>query len=240
MAVKTVARERSKPRKPRANEPKNLHQSPFFRHLPAWFTLTAVLIVFIPNALGVTLSTGGRILQAIPDWVGGMLRGPSPISMVFMPSVQYWAEDIVRWSDAHGLDPNLLATIMQIESCGHPTVGSNAGAQGLFQVMPFHFTEGENYVDPETNAFRGASFLRQCLNASGGDVGLAMACYNGGQSLVTRPYANWPNESQRFHYWGTGIYAEATANQGRSTRLDEWLAAGGGNLCTRADGHLGL
>ena len=39
------------------------------------------------------------------------------------------------------LDPDIIATIIQIESCGNPAARSTAGAQGLFQVMPFHFEE---------------------------------------------------------------------------------------------------
>ena len=81
------------------------------------------------------------------------------ISPIFTREIQYWGNDIVRWSNSAGLDPNLLAVVMQIESCGDPRAVSSAGASGLFQVMPFHFHFGENPFDPDTNALRGTSYL---------------------------------------------------------------------------------
>ncbi|MBI1856315.1 MAG: transglycosylase SLT domain-containing protein [Chloroflexi bacterium] len=53
--------------------------------------------------------------------------------------MDYWAAAISRWANASNLDPNLVAVVMQIESCGNPSARSSAGAMGLFQVMPFHF-----------------------------------------------------------------------------------------------------
>ena len=53
------------------------------------------------------------------------------ISPVFSPQIQHWAPQIVTWSAQYGLDPDIVATIMQIESCGDPQAGSSAGAQGL-------------------------------------------------------------------------------------------------------------
>jgi hypothetical protein len=54
------------------------------------------------------------------------------LSPIFTASVQYWKDDLIRWSSEHNLDPNLSATVMQIESCGNPNAGSGAGAMGLF------------------------------------------------------------------------------------------------------------
>lgn len=162
------------------------------------------------------------------------------IAPLFTQEIQHWNNDIQRWALTYSVDPNLLATVMQIESCGHPTVGSSAGAQGLFQVMPFHFGSGENQLDPDTNAMRGANFLNYCLNASNGNAGLAMACYNGGPSVISRATASWPAETQRYYQWGTGIYADALNGSNQSPTLDRWLAAGGGTLCEWASTELGI
>jgi soluble lytic murein transglycosylase-like protein len=142
----------------------------------------------------------------------------------------------------YDLDPNLLATVMQIESCGHADVSSSAGAQGLFQVMPFHFEAGENQTDPNTNARRGANFLGECLGWASGDPNLAMACYNGGPGVgvLSRPYSTWPSETQRYYLWGSTIYADAVQNVSTSQSLNNWLDAGGSNLCARAANNLGL
>jgi soluble lytic murein transglycosylase-like protein len=153
------------------------------------------------------------------------------IAPLFTPEVQHWSAEIARWSAEYGLDANLLATVMQIESCGHPTIASSAGAQGLFQVMPFHFTAGEVMTDPDTNARRAAWVLDTCLGLAGGEAGAAMACYNGGPSVLRKPSTAWPKETQRYLVWGLGIYMDATSDRGQSAILDGWLAAGGQTLC---------
>ncbi len=127
---------------------------------------------------------------------------------------------------------------MQIESCGNPKAGSPAGAMGLFQVMPFHFTSDENGYDPETNAYRGMAYLSKGLIIANGDTGLALAGYNGGHSRITLPQSSWTYETQRYYYWGTGIYQDAITEKSNSNRLNEWLNAGGHSLCQQAANHL--
>jgi soluble lytic murein transglycosylase-like protein len=162
------------------------------------------------------------------------------IAPLFTPEVQYWAANIVRWAEAHGLDPNLAATVMQIESCGHPEIRSHAGATGLFQVMPFHFETGEIMSHPDTNARRGMDYLRLSLDRASGDARLALAGYNGGIGVIGRAESRWHNETVRYAYWGSGIYADASQNRDQSTRLQEWLNAGGASLCAKARQRLGI
>lgn len=162
------------------------------------------------------------------------------ISPIFMPSVQAWGDKIVAWAEPLALDPNLVATVMQIESCGAPHVVSKSGAQGLFQVMPFHFEAKEQMQDPDTNAKRGLAYLALGLARSSGDEGLALAGYNGGHSQIGKGYQQWPTQTQRYWYWGTGIYAEASSGATESARLQEWLKAGGQSLCNTAEAQLQL
>jgi hypothetical protein len=162
------------------------------------------------------------------------------LSPIFTDSVQYWKEDLLRWAGEHNLDPNLAATVMQIESCGNPNAGSGAGAMGLFQVMPFHFAANEEPYDPDTNAFRGMNYLAEGLEASGGHAGLALAGYNGGHSVINRSYDEWATETQRYYRWGSGIYREASAGWESSPTLSSWLSAGGQSLCVQAESILGL
>jgi len=158
----------------------------------------------------------------------------------FAPTVRHWSGKISHWSAQHRVSPHLLATVMQIESCGHPTVISGAGARGLFQVMPYHFAEGENMLEPDTNARRGSAFLKQCHQASDGVIGLTLACYNGGASVISKPRESWSHETQKYYRWGVGIYSDAVAGGTTSTTLDQWLAAGGRHLCARAERELGF
>jgi len=162
------------------------------------------------------------------------------IAPLFTPEVQYWAANIARWASEHGLDPNLAATVMQIESCGHPEIRSSAGATGLFQVMPFHFKPSEVMSNPDTNALRGMDYLRRSLESANGNARLALAGYNGGIGVIGRAESRWHNETVRYAYWGSGIYADASQNRAESARLDEWLKAGGASLCAKARQRLGI
>ncbi len=160
---------------------------------------------------------------------------PAPgLAPVFTEEVRYWEAQILAWSRTYGLDPNLIATVMQIESCGYLKARSPAGALGLFQVMPYHFEPDEDPFDPETNARRGLGYLRQAWERAQGDVRLALAAYNGGMKRLQEPESAWPRETQRYVRWGTAIYQDALAGRARSPALEEWLEAGGWWLCQQA------
>lgn len=181
----------------------------------------------------VTQSAGGETAVTASSSSGG-------ISPVFSKEVRHWEQKIIAWSAQFGLDPDITATIMQIESCGDPNAVSSAGAQGLFQVMPFHFAAGETMQDPDTNAFRGLTFYDTMLKHTGGDIFLSFAGYNGGYRAANNPHSTWARETQRYYYWAQGIYEEAKAGKSSSDRLAEWMAAGGAGLCRQAANRLGI
>jgi soluble lytic murein transglycosylase-like protein len=158
----------------------------------------------------------------------------SSISTTFSPEVAAWAPEIARWAAENGLEPDLVATVMQIESCGSQRAVSPSGAQGLFQVMPFHFRGDEAPLDPETNARRGLGYLAEALRLAGGRVDLALAGYNAGHSAIPLPRSAWPEETQRYVYWGAGILDDIDAGRLPSPRLEEWARSGGARLCAEA------
>lgn len=211
-----------------------------FRALIGVVILLAILLLSQPgfiDALGDNVSdrvtnSGGY------DMHGGVTVGTAQLAPLFTDEVLYWQDDIVRWGEQRNLNPNLIATIMQIESCGDPYVSSNAGAQGLFQVMPFHFENGENQLNPEENAMAGLDHLVDCLQWSDYDVGVSFACYNGGPSVIGRPQSQWFQESRDYFVWGGGIYTDASNGQSESDTLAQWLAAGGSRLCAQAQNTL--
>ena len=163
-----------------------------------------------------------------------------PLSPVFTPEVQYWDGRIQVWASAVGLDPNLVATVMQVESCGDPRALSRAGAMGLFQVMPYHFTASDDPYAPDTNALRGLGYLWRSLETANGDPRLALAGYNGGIGMIGRSESDWTEQTQRYAYWGSGIYSEASSGASNSIRLQEWLDANGISLCRQAHDRLGI
>ena len=162
------------------------------------------------------------------------------LSSLFTAEVLYWEEAILIWAQEWGLDPNLVATVMQIESCGDPNATSSAGAMGLFQVMPYHFEEYENPYAPSINAYRSLAYLSQALNNHKGNSRLAFAGYNGGITNSFRSISAWPAETVRYTQWGENIYQDAKAGHNYSPTLEEWLASGGASLCNQAHHRLGL
>lgn len=178
-------------------------------------------------------ATAEEAVAAAPLVAGG-------IAPLFTREIQHWAPQIVAWATEFGIDPNMAATVMQIESCGDPNAVSGSGAQGLFQVMPFHFSEGEVMQDPDTNARRGMAYLALGMQQTSGDTSRTFAGYNGGHGTAARSWETWPAETQRYYVWSTGIYEDAVAGSATSETLNEWLAAGGASLCQQASARLGI
>jgi soluble lytic murein transglycosylase-like protein len=205
-------------------------------YIPMWIPIAVAIALFIPAVWDNVTYVAQRVYTRLSSVVIQQISYPptGEIAPFFAPSVQHWAGQIDEWSTLYDVDTQLMATVMQIESCGHPTVVSSAGARGLFQVMPFHFEDNENMVDPDTNAKRSGLFLNYCYNAAGGDVGLALACYNGGPSVINRPLNSWANETKRYYRWGVGIYSDAIVNLSESDTLNQWMSAGGSRLCSSA------
>lgn len=179
------------------------------------------------------------------------------LSDVFTPEVQKWEENICQWSQEHELDPNLIATVMQIESCGNQQAESATGVRGLFQVTGMNL-DGEDPWDPDVSMAKGpGKVLKHEIDKSGGDIRAAMAGYNGGAKardyiagkinrsqlywfLVNHPSRLWwtrsralakINEVERYAQW-SNIYFEAKEN--KTDTLQEWLDLGGDRLCSAA------
>jgi len=196
--------------------------------------LAVALITCLLTALA--LNTPIRT-SALPMDTATSSTGLSPI---FTPEVQHWGNDIIRWATASSLDPNLVAVVMQIESCGDPRATSSAGAMGLFQVMPFHFQFGENPYNPETNALRGLGYLSRSLQTSQGNARLALAGYNGGIGVIARGEWTWSSQTIRYVQYGAPMYADAVAGLSQSRHVQEWYEKYGASLCRQAAQRLGL
>jgi soluble lytic murein transglycosylase-like protein len=117
-----------------------------------------------------------------------------------LPSSVPYAAEITQAAQANGIDPALLAGLIKQESGFNPNAGSGAGARGLTQLMP-GTAAGlgvTNVLDPVQSINAGAKYLKQQLDAFGGDVTKALAAYNAGPGAVKRfggvpPYAETQN-----------------------------------------------
>jgi soluble lytic murein transglycosylase-like protein len=121
--------------------------------------------------------------------------GPSAL-----PAGTPYGAEITAAAQGNGLDPALLAGLIQQESGFTPGARSAAGAQGLTQLMPgtaagLGVTDA---LDPVQAIEGGAKYLKQQLDRFGGDTARALAAYNAGPGAVQRfggvpPYAETQN-----------------------------------------------
>jgi soluble lytic murein transglycosylase-like protein len=146
-------------------------------------------------ATATTATAAAAAPAATTATAGLMATGPSEL-----PADVPFGAEITAAAKKHGIDPALLAGLVKQESNFNPTAGSPAGARGLTQLMP-GTAAGlgvTNVLDPIQSLDGGAKYLRQQLDAFGGDVTRALAAYNAGPGAVQRyggvpPYAETQN-----------------------------------------------
>ncbi len=104
---------------------------------------------------------------------------------------------VLHYSRENGLDPWLVAAVVNVESRWRPRVVSSKGARGLMQVMP---TTGEwvaaqmkvpgfhpdQLLEPDMNLRLGTWYLAWLLREFQGNQAVALAAYNSGDGPVRR------------------------------------------------------
>ncbi|MFM8552633.1 MAG: transglycosylase SLT domain-containing protein [Nitrospiraceae bacterium] len=108
---------------------------------------------------------------------------------------------IARHSRRHRVDPALLRAVIKAESDFDPAAVSRAGAMGLMQLMPYTALslDVRDPYNPDENVRGGAQYLRYLLDRFHGNVPLALAAYNAGETRVER-YQNLPPIEETRHY----------------------------------------
>ncbi|MDP1559198.1 MAG: lytic transglycosylase domain-containing protein [Nitrosomonas sp.] len=90
-----------------------------------------------------------------------------------------------------GLDPQLVLSVIQVESNFNKYAISSAGARGYMQIMPFWVdtigTKDHNLFHLRVNLRYGCTILRHYLEIEKGNYFRALGRYNGSLGQVTYP-----------------------------------------------------
>jgi soluble lytic murein transglycosylase-like protein len=99
-----------------------------------------------------------------------------------------WDDVIDFRAREHGIRPDLVRAVIQVESAFNPRARSHKGAMGLMQLMPGTAAEYgvTNAYDPVQNIRAGVAYLKSLLVRFGNDVSLALAAYNAGPRAVEK------------------------------------------------------
>ena len=183
--------------------------------------------------LGVTVRLqleGGRVELAAEDIVAiePEDRFPAPPKPAAL-KVPY-GEMILAAAQKHGMEAELIASVIAVESNFNPRAVSPKQARGLMQLLPETAARlaVHDVFDPAQNIDAGTRYLKELLQKYDQDLALALAAYNAGPDRVqqyqgippfreTRIYVRrvtqtlHSHKSQRPAAGGPGVAAAAPA-----------------------------
>jgi hypothetical protein len=97
-----------------------------------------------------------------------------------------FAEFIGEAARTQGIAPELVASVIAVESNFNPRAVSARSARGLMQLMPETAARFgvSNVFDPRQNIDAGTRYLKELLGRYHGNLALALAAYNAGPDKV--------------------------------------------------------
>jgi hypothetical protein len=129
---------------------------------------------------------------------------PSRVSSSSSNSPSAYGDIIISACNRHGVDPALVHAIVKVESDFNPYALSRKGAMGLMQLMPQTAAEMKvgNSFNPNDNIDGGVKYVRYLIDRYEGNLSLALAAYNSGETAVKKwgtipPYRETQNYVQR-------------------------------------------
>jgi soluble lytic murein transglycosylase-like protein len=112
----------------------------------------------------------------------------APAAMTTLQVPRGFGPIIQQAAQKYGIDPALIAAVIETESKFNPNAVSGAGARGLMQLMPttargLGVTDAS---DPLQNVLGGAKLLGQLSEKYKGNLELTLAAYNAGSGAVDK------------------------------------------------------
>jgi len=97
-----------------------------------------------------------------------------------------FANFIAGSAQTHGVAPELVASVIAVESNFNPNAVSLKSARGLMQLMPKTATRFgvTNVFDPRQNIDAGTRYLKELLLRYNGDLPTTLAAYNAGPQRI--------------------------------------------------------
>jgi len=161
--------------------------------------LSAIAIFGLSRSVyGHSMNTDHQIVEESPQQTISV-----GINEKYPASIQQWNNIIIDSGNLYGVDPDLIAAIILLESGGQPRVISQSGAVGLMQVMPRDGT-AENFIcangpcftdrpsiaqlkDPHFNIDYGSRMISELIHQTGS---IRSALYAYGPMDVGYTYAD--------------------------------------------------
>jgi Transglycosylase SLT domain len=112
-----------------------------------------------------------------------------------------FSDFIASAAKRHGVDADLIVSVITAESRFNPKAVSRKNARGLMQLLPETATRlgVKNSFDPQQNIEAGTKYLRELLDRYHDDLALTLAAYNAGPQRVEQ-YKTIPPYSETISY----------------------------------------
>ena len=212
-----------------------------------WLIIAAGIVLVLLAIGALTLINNAQVALKFED---------EGTTISWLPeTVTRWEKPINEMSEKYDVDPNMVAIIMTLESGGYSKAGSEAGAQGLMQIMPLtakdiaakHLEKPRkkyNITDPRTNIEFGTAYLAHLRNVFGEagqgpswdyTVELVAAGYNGGPGAANRIYkGEGLLETETVVYSRDAFNMWRERHAGTSPTFERWAERGGSKLIDQA------
>lgn len=110
------------------------------------------------------------------------------VALIFSKKFDQYAKLISTICERHGVAPQLVKAVIQVESNYNDRAVSHVGASGLMQLMPAtaaRYGVGSIF-EPAQNIEGGVRYLKDLLKLFNSDLRLTIAAYNAGENRVQR------------------------------------------------------